>query len=979
MPSRLAFLPALSAALLLAPLVLPGRTGIVVGTVDTGAPHASRTPVVDDTIEVAPPTGEQETDRAKVQTAFDAVKPGGTIQFARGTYLLGAGARLTVPDVTVLGHPDGTVLRGCEPSVFEVERADIGRVVFGCTGLYVQTEGQTIRDLTFEYTWHGIVVGPYPTTGKEAAAFWESGEGPPDSYPAGGQRIEGNTFRATPNGLRVLGTGEERSIVRDNDFIDVFHAIGIYGAPLHFLDNRVTVEDPSRVPSSRHPGSAILVSPGYTDCAGHVIAGNRVEGYPGAIYVLADRGQVCRGVEIRDNTIEVRGVKVPEAWGGATPTEDDSTIVGVPITLTSLDRPLPWQPDVETEGVVEEIVIEGNRLLGAEGLGILVDGSRNRISRNIVTDIRRRDPFPGITWIGDEHVTWETANGSGIWVSPGSEHNEIAGNRFEDIAGAAIYLEGDNNEVRVRSATDSVHDLGRGNRVVGVQDAEVPRTGTFPGLEETPYPYAEPEEVGLSAERLEALGDRVAGWVRDSSIVGAELLLVKDRRIVLHEAIGWSDREAGEAMRRNTIYRIRSMTKPFTATAALMLVEEGELALDAPVSRWLPSWDNERSGEITVRQLLTHTAGWVQSGSPKVWGTYPNLRAVVDDVGEHGPQHAPGKAFRYSDVHSNTLGVLVEEVSGLPIEQFIEARIVEPFGLHDTHIHISFTTDTAWADRMNPTYQRVDGEWEKYWSPDDNPRTPFFPAAYGLVSTVFDYARWLEAWMRWGRLNNETDPPTSVRTPLTGSETTGPATKPLLSKAMVREALTPSSLGPYGLHWDVRSVDPLVFGHGGSDGTDAMAVPSRDLMILFFTQSRNNQTLEAWRRAALEAAAPDLPLDRPVASLAAAEADLHEVALSAAERNRYVGNYRPAPASRTAEVWEKDGKLHFKPAAPRAESIPLVPLGDHTFALGRYDRDELTTVVRPLLRLRFQIEDGHVSSLRLLRDGEAIGELIRIE
>lgn len=91
----------------------------------------------------------------------------------------------------------------------------------------------------------------------------------PTSYPAGGQRIEGNTFRASPNGLRVRGTGEELSIVSDNDFIDVFHAIGIYGPPLHFVDNRVTVEEPGRIPNLRHPGSAIIVSPGHTNCAGH--------------------------------------------------------------------------------------------------------------------------------------------------------------------------------------------------------------------------------------------------------------------------------------------------------------------------------------------------------------------------------------------------------------------------------------------------------------------------------------------------------------------------------------------------------------------------------------------------------------------------------------------------------------------------------------------------------------------------------------
>src|SRR5690606_16952127 len=170
-----------------------------------------------------PPTGEAEADRANVQAAFDAVRPGGVIQFAPGTYRLGPGAHLTVADVTVLGHPDGTTLHGCDPDAFRVDRSEIERAVFGCTGLYVQTERQTIRGLTFEYAWHGVVVGPYPTTAEEAAARMEGGTFvPPEPYPSGGHRIEGNTFRATPNGLRVLGTGTDTSVVRDNDFVDVF-------------------------------------------------------------------------------------------------------------------------------------------------------------------------------------------------------------------------------------------------------------------------------------------------------------------------------------------------------------------------------------------------------------------------------------------------------------------------------------------------------------------------------------------------------------------------------------------------------------------------------------------------------------------------------------------------------------------------------------------------------------------------------------
>lgn len=364
-------------------------------TTSLGHPMQDRVAVGVDTVYVAPPTGKSDIDRANVQIAFDAVRPGSVVQFAAGMYMLGAGARLTVPNVTVLGHPEGTVLRGCDPEAFMIDESAIGKVSFGCTGFFVQAEHQTIRGLTFEYTWHGIVVGPYPTTAEEATSLMESGQLGPPVYPAGGQHIEGNTFRRSPNGLRVLGTGDDVSVVRDNDFIDVFHAIGIYGAPLHFVDNRILVEKPERVPFTTHPGSAVLVSPGNTDCTGHVVAGNRIEGHPDAIYVLVPRGETCHGVEIRDNTIHVARVTLPEAGVFYERTEKDSTMVGAPITLMNNAR-LSGMPEADTAGVLENVIVHENRVIGAEGVGIVVqDASRNRITGNTITGIQQRIPFPG--------------------------------------------------------------------------------------------------------------------------------------------------------------------------------------------------------------------------------------------------------------------------------------------------------------------------------------------------------------------------------------------------------------------------------------------------------------------------------------------------------------------------------------------------------------------------------------------------------
>ena len=443
---------------------------------------------VADTVRVAPPTGLPGADRPNVQSAFDSVRPGGTVLFGPGTYGLGPGVKLTVPDVTVLGHPDGTTLRGCDPEVLKQ------RAVFECSGFYIQTERQTIRSLTFEYVWHGIVIGPYPASEAEAAAFMATGTFvPPALYAAGGHRIEGNTFRLSPNGMRTLGNGGEPSVVRDNDFIDVFHAIGMYGTPVHFRDNRITVTEPGRVPFMGHPGSAVLISPGQTDCTGHVVAGNRIEGHPDAIHVGAYRGHACRDIEIRDNTIEVRRVKMPWAWEGYAPTAEDSTMVGAPITLMN-NVQLSWMPQTDSAGVLENVVVQGNRITGAEGLGIIVEeASRNRIVDNTITGIRERTPFPGRTWDGLAQ-RWEDANGSGVWLSAGSTHNEIAGNTFEDIAGAAVIVEGDSNRVELRRESDTVTDLGRGNRRLVVRAHEASqRTDTVhvaPPTGERPIDHA---------------------------------------------------------------------------------------------------------------------------------------------------------------------------------------------------------------------------------------------------------------------------------------------------------------------------------------------------------------------------------------------------------------------------------------------------------------------------------------------------------
>jgi CubicO group peptidase (beta-lactamase class C family) len=319
-------------------------------------------------------------------------------------------------------------------------------------------------------------------------------------------------------------------------------------------------------------------------------------------------------------------------------------------------------------------------------------------------------------------------------------------------------------------------------------------------------------------------------WVSGGDVVGAELLIVKDRKIVWHEAVGWKDREREIPYEPNTIARIRSMTKPFVGMSIQMLAEEGKLRLADPVSAHIPSWDNDRSRDITIEQLLHHRGGFTQPGYPGALGSFGSLREAVDATGRAGPQHEPGSRYFYSDAGSATLGAIVAQVSGVPVETFIETRILDSLQMRDTFTML--TMNDPRRPRVSSTYSRNSPEarFGKYWENTKPQAMQFFRASGGMYSTPIDYAKFLALWMDYGRAGS----------------------RQVLQRETVMRALDAMSTGgsyAYGMQWQVfpemgSSEDGLpVFGHGGSDGTIAVADPGEDLMVLYFTQSRGGSTL----------------------------------------------------------------------------------------------------------------------------------------
>lgn len=353
------------------------------------------------------------------------------------------------------------------------------------------------------------------------------------------------------------------------------------------------------------------------------------------------------------------------------------------------------------------------------------------------------------------------------------------------------------------------------------------------GSADSPFPPIDPDRVGIDPAWLTPFGRAMGEWVAAGRLVGGELLIVRRGRTVLHECRGWSDRDSGIGWRAGAVCDIRSMAKPVLGTAALMLVAEDRLSLGQPVAGVLPSFEAGRSRDVTVEQLLSHTAGFDQPGFRQPLISYPDLRAAADDLGAAGPPHPPGEGFRYSDAGSSVLGAVVAEVEGRSLEEVLAARVLVPLGMADT------AADVGPADprlgRVPVSYRRGDGGFEPYRRPGDPPRLPFLPGAGGLWSTATDYARFLAAWIGDVRDGAGRLAPREL------------AIRALSATPPTRDA---DPRGSYGLHWwlysepgpDTPDVQ-LAFGHDGSDGTWAMAVPDLELIVVYLTQSRYGDTV----------------------------------------------------------------------------------------------------------------------------------------
>jgi hypothetical protein len=387
-------------------------------------------------IDLPDPTGDRESDRAALTTAFEQVPPGGTISFGTGTYVIGGESlTLTTPGVSLLGHPDGTTLLGCTGE--ELEGVTPRDFQANCRGIRLGAEAQRVSGLRFESF----------SMSLQIEQVIGSDRTPPFT---GGQIVEGNSFSNSAF-FEITVDADSTVLIRGNEFRNMWHAFAILGRNVHVLDNDISVPEPTLVPMG-YPGGALGIAPGPAGtCGSMLVEGNRIDGHSEAVMIGTlpiVAGASCSDITVRNNEITMRPIHVP-----ADPTVSNlpdpelaGTLVLAPaIRVTNAQRillegvPVRWQagapeggwPPAFAESRITGIVVEENRITGAVGIGIEFIGvDDSRIIGNVIEVRPATTPqeMAGLEFGGNMgRGIWvvlgltEELNGSPIWVSPDSE------------------------------------------------------------------------------------------------------------------------------------------------------------------------------------------------------------------------------------------------------------------------------------------------------------------------------------------------------------------------------------------------------------------------------------------------------------------------------------------------------------------------------------------------------------------------------
>jgi CubicO group peptidase (beta-lactamase class C family) len=385
----------------------------------------------------------------------------------------------------------------------------------------------------------------------------------------------------------------------------------------------------------------------------------------------------------------------------------------------------------------------------------------------------------------------------------------------------------------------------------------------------------------MSKAALDRIDDHLKRRYIDAGRFPGTQLVVYRRGQVVHSSVqGFADLERKAPMKDDTIFRIYSMTKPITSVAFMMLVEQGLVALDEPVHKYIPEWKNlgvfqagvapafltrPPARPMQIVDLLRHTSGLTygfqqrsnvdaayrdkQIGTMELTGT---LDTMVADLADIPLEFSPGEAWNYS-VSTDVIGYLIGKISGIPFEQFLKERIFNPLGMHDT----DFFVPAEKAHRLAACYNATAGGMMSFQPPgakrslalQDNPATsPFLlPPSFisgggGLCSTAADYLTFCRALINGGELGGVRLLGPKTLALMTTNHLPGNRDLPEMSRSMFAEA-TYNGIG-FGLGFSITmnpaktliAGSPGEYAWGGAATTSFWIDPAEELIAIFMTQ-----------------------------------------------------------------------------------------------------------------------------------------------
>jgi CubicO group peptidase (beta-lactamase class C family) len=289
-------------------------------------------------------------------------------------------------------------------------------------------------------------------------------------------------------------------------------------------------------------------------------------------------------------------------------------------------------------------------------------------------------------------------------------------------------------------------------------------------------PAAKPEEVGMSSERLPRISAAMQRHIDAHQLAGAVTLVARKGKVVHFETHGWADLESKKPMTQDTLFRMASTTKPVTAVAILMLMEEGKLRLTDPVSRFIPEFKETKvavakpgsdeielvaaNRAITIRDLLTHTSGLGSGGAGSKEAAKVNKeRKPTDTLADAIPRlgtvpldFQPGTKWAYSGgAGFDVLARIVEIASGQSFDQFLQQRLFDPLGMKNTY----FVVPDDCKARLATIYRTAGKGLEKMPTPSFLAGTTYFSGAGGLTSSTEDFARFAQMLVNGGEFKGK--------------------------------------------------------------------------------------------------------------------------------------------------------------------------------------------------------------------------------